>query len=770
MSPTPDRLDPGRRSAPRAENPPRAASVITRSLFLRFTGTIVGIVFVIESAVMVLLDRILPPDVPRWTWIALDALLLAAGAAGPIWLLLGGSLRRAMENLRESESVARQALEDLRYQKLALDHHAIVSEADACGRITYANDLFCRISGYSREELLGQDHRILNSGHHPGAFWREMYSTLARDGVWHAEIQNRAKDGSRYWVDTTNVAVRDEAGSIVQYVSIRADITERKEAHRRLAVLSRAVEAAADVVVLTDLTGAITFVNPAFTRVTGYSAEEARGQNFRILKSGHHPPELYRELWGTITGGRIFSGRVINRRKDGTLYHAALTIAPVTGEDGRISGYVGIQRDVTAEVEREGVLAEAMHAAEAAARAKSEFLATMSHEIRTPMNGVLGMTHLLLDTELDSEQRELADNIRQSGEALLTIINDILDFSKIEAGKLVIEPVPFDLEVAMEEVVDLLAARAEEKGLELLLRLAPGTPCRLVGDVGRIRQILINLVANAVKFTAKGGVVIEAEPMSVSAERVLLRIAVRDTGIGIPPEKQALLFERFVQADSSTTRKFGGTGLGLAISRQLAELMGGDMGVRSDPGRGSAFWFTLDLPRDRSVPSPPASVVLGGVAAGPEPGGKAGVGPRTVPIAGAEIAAPPRVLLAEDNAINQRVASRMLERLGCRVDLAASGKEAVDLFERLPYDMVFMDCQMPELDGFEATLAIRRQEGAGRHTPIIALTANAMAGDRERCLEAGMDDFVPKPIRVADLRGAVERWRKGSSSIPAAPH
>jgi PAS domain S-box-containing protein len=430
---------------------------------------------------------------------------------------------------------------------------------------------------------------------------------------------------------------------------------------------------------------------------------------------------------------------------DGTVRWLHVRARPAQTSPGSPACFVGVIDDITERRAAHLELLEARNAALAATRARSEFLATMSHEIRTPMNGVLGMTSLLLETKLDPEQRDHVETLRSSGESLLFLINDILDFSKIDAGRLELEHEAFDVRACIAQAVELISVAAEKKGLTLSTEVAADVPQGCVGDITRLRQVLLNLANNAVKFTDRGDVAITASCNALEGCDLELAISVRDTGIGIPAESMDRLFQSFSQLDGSTTRKYGGTGLGLAISRRLVELMGGRIWVESAPGHGSIFSFTVRVSRVATQPTrseEPATVEARTAA----PTIDTGLAERV----------PLRILVAEDNAVNQKLVLKLLARMGYRADVACNGLEALQALRRQRYDLVLMDVQMPEMDGLEATRQIRKEFSSEAQPRIVALTANAMAGDREACLAAGVDAYVTKPLRVDELVAALE--------------
>jgi PAS domain S-box-containing protein len=561
------------------------------------------------------------------------------------------------------------------------------------------------------------------------------------------DILARAQDGDlsvRMPSDWT-----DEAGEVADGVN------RLLAANQALAAeLAREVKAPADRLRLlndvspvgifhTDADNRYVYTNPRWTEITGIPPGEAAGQEWDIIIGFEERSALLAEFPDGALDRAELRHRFAIRTHGLDSRRVLVTTKSIRDRDGEIDGWVGTLADVTAEEDAAAAMSHARDRANEASRMKSDFLANVSHEIRTPMNGVIGITDLLLETDLDDRQRDYAHTVRSSGRALLRIIDDILDFSKIEAGKLEIEEIEIDLRAIVEGVVDLFAVRAQAKGIEVVTVIDGAVPHVVTGDPGRVRQVLTNLLDNSIKFTHAGEIVIRVAAVDTGADLVV-RFEVSDTGDGLAEDKLATIFQPFVQADTSTSRRYGGTGLGLAISSQLVALMGGDCGVSSRLGEGSRFWFTIRVQASagRAMLAPAAPTVPGSGSTG-DPAGR-------------------KLLLAEDNPINQKVASAMLSGAGYHVDTVLTGAAAVVAAAARDYDAILMDCQMPELNGYEATAAIRTREGPRRHTPIIAMTAGARREDRERCVAEGMDGYLVKPVSQDALLEVVTRSLKRS--------
>ncbi len=808
-------------------------------------------------------------------FLAFWIVLAAAGGLLSLWLLV--------TLWRERDTRARLLSSEARFRELVEAAADVIFRTDAEGRFTYVNPAAEEALGLEEGELLGRPFLdVVRPDYRDQA--RRFYADQRTQGIpnTYCEFPIQPRGGEELWVGQ-RVQLLTEDGRFAGLQAVARNITERKLLHeaieREREQLRQVVAHAPVAMAMLDREGRHLAHSARWLRYLRTEDPSVVGRTLEEVWPGM--PEKYRAVFARALGGEVVSDpEDALVREDGTEVFLRWTLHPWRGADGSVAGVVLAAQSID-------VLVRARQAALEASRLKSEFVANMSHEIRTPMNGVIGMTRLLLDTALTPEQREYADVIDQSGRALLEIINDILDFSKIEAGRIDIETVDFDLRRAVREVLGSFAEAAQAKGLELLCLIRHDVPNALLGDPGRLRQVLNNLVGNAVKFTEKGEVVLRVTPDPSAGDAAVVRFEVRDTGIGIDPELRSRLFQSFVQADGSASRRYGGTGLGLAISKRLVSLMGGTIDVESHPGRGSTFWFTVrferQAPEAAPLPVPPARLAgrrvlvvddnatnrqilkqqlgywglrttavdtgpkalaalreaaaeghpydlaildmkmpeMDGLALGraikEEPPlaavrlilltsfGQRGHGAEasrigiaaylTKPVDEADLydclvevlgegpgkraphlvtrhtlreLRPPvaaRVLVAEDNEVNQKVAARILEKLGYRVEVADDGREALEACARTRYDAVLMDGQMPGMDGYEVTRRIREREKDGERLPIIAMTASAMKGDRERCLEAGMDDYVSKPVTPESLEAALRRW----VGAPAAP-
>ena len=573
---------------------------------------------------------------------------------------------------------------------------------------------------------------------------------LAGAEPYYHEVRLMGRNNNYYWAAQHWSVQRDAQQRPVRINGITQNIDARKQAELELRVaearFARAVRGTTDGLWELDLRTEELWLAPRVYEMLGYEPGgfPSTRTGFRELLHPEDYVHMRQLAYQQIALALPYECEVRMRTCSGEWRWVALRGAAERDGDGRPVWISGAMQDITEKRAQQQALIEATAAAAAASHAKSEFLANMSHEIRTPMNGVIGMTTLLLDTSLDPMQRDYVETMRSSGEALLTIINDILDFSKVEAGELRLDRHEFDLHATFADVARLLGIQARAKALQLVLEIDREVPVRLKGDAGRLRQVLLNLGGNAVKFTQSGQVTIKLTVLEHNGDHAVIRGAVRDTGIGIQSDRIDALFKPFSQVDASSTRKFGGTGLGLSIARSLVELMGGEVGVDSTPGVGSTFWFTAKL--DQADPARGQLFEQRSISIASE-----------VPHPSNPILTRCRVLLAEDNLVNQKVARRLLERLHVDVDVVADGRAAVDAWRLGAYDLILMDCQMPELDGYAATREIRRAEGFGTRIPIVALTAHAMPGADVQCEQAGMDDYLTKPIDAEALRACLAR-------------
>ncbi len=803
------------------------------------------------------------------------------------------------KELKQHTNDLQNALHNLNEQKMALDAHAIVGITDIDGTITYVNDKFCEISGYSKEELIGSNHRIVNSGHHKTSFWKKMYETVTQGRAWHAEVKNRAKDGKEYWVDTTIIPISNEKGELQSFIAIRTDITEQKETqysmHKALALNNSILETTDNGILVTSEYGKTILTNKRFQELWSIpqsliDSEDEKAMIDFVLNQLEDPQEFL----GTVE--RIYADISLETHdtlhfKNGDIFERVSIPMKVKGE---VKGRVWIFRDITERAKFQKELLEAKDAAEMAALAKSEFLASMSHEIRTPMNGVLGMLGLLENTKLTKDQENHVRIAQSSAQSLLSLINDILDFSKVEAGKLELAPVQFHLRNELGEYSETIGFKAQEKGIELIFDVKDIKHTLVTADPDRLRQILTNLIGNAIKFTEHGEILVTASLTAKDNKHGKLFISVKDSGIGIPKEKLDTLFNSFTQVDASTTRKYGGTGLGLSISKRLVELMGGQISVSSTLGEGSTFSFSVDvgLSKDNNPIMPHVSVLnktvlivddnevnrmvlceqldfwglkTFKVSSAKEAlslceeyydkyqkcfdialidmqmpemdGAQLGTQLRSIkeydrmkivmmtslgnrgdaqffadigfdaffpkPTTTKDLfdalnvliddnealeSAKPlltkdnlhaleekdeipkwptqtRILLVEDNLTNQLVANGILQTFNLSAEVANNGQEALELLnaslkDKKPFTLILMDCQMPILDGWETTKAIRDGDAGEiyKDIPIIAMTANAMKGDREACIASGMNDYLAKPIVGNSVQSMLKKW------------
>jgi PAS domain S-box-containing protein len=644
--------------------------------------------------------------------------------------------KRAEEALKESEERYRAVIEQA-------SESIFMFDADT-KQILEVNATFCEMLGYTAEDIAGLTvYDIVSHDRH--SVDANIHNVLARGRHFLGARQYRRKDGSLVEVEVSaNLILSGRRRTVC---SVARNVTERNRSEARLRRAEAQYRALVEQIPAITYTAALDdasttlYVSPQIESILGFSPKDYRDDP-DIWRKRLHPDDLDRvlvELKLSRINNRPFRSEYRMIARDGRVAWFSDEAVIVQDSTGIPLFLQGVMFDITDRKKVEEDLHRAKEKAESATRAKSQFLANMSHEIRTPLNAIIGLTGLLLDMNLRPDQRDCVDTVRKSGDVLMDLINDILDFSKIEEGKRDLEQLPFDLKSCIEGSMDLVAPAAAEKYITLNLAIKDRVPKKVVGDITSLRQVLVNLLGNAVKFTDMGDVSVSVDCQPQPDGKITLHFEVTDTGIGIPKSCLSNIFQSFSQVDASLTRKYGGTGLGLAISKRLVELMGGRIWAESEPGLGSTFHFTIlaqTAMQERSI------------QAAEQPHQESLQAEKLVHL---------RLLLAEDNLVNQKVALMMLKKLGIRADVAANGLEVLQALERQPYDIVLMDLQMPEMDGFEATAAIRDRQPEDRPY-IIALTAHCLEGDRERCLSAGMDDYIAKPMRTEELTKALCRY------------
>ena len=687
-------------------------------------------------------------------------LLRGGKAIGSVVTFLDISQRRSYElAIRESEQKFRAVFEGAEFG---------IAVCEIKDGHTTVNPAYRRMLGRTPDELSSLS--MFDELTHPDDVQSDLnsFKRLVAGEVDHLQLDKRylLRDGRLVWANVKLSLVRDASGTPHYILGLAADITERKRTEEELRASERHLRAFIEhaPVAVAMFDREIRYLAASRRWNTDYGFGHSDLTGICLYDLIPNLPEKWRESHRRgLVGEKQHLGEDVWIRADGVEQWVSSSVYPWSDPQGNVGGIIISAEDISQRKLNEQLLQDAKLTAEAANAAKSTFLANMSHEIRTPLNGILGMTELILDTELTADQRENLGLVRFSADSLLTIINDILDFSKIEAGKLDIELIPFRLRESLEQVLKTCAIRAQQKSLQFAFNAPADVPDALIGDPGRLRQVLLNLIGNAIKFTERGQILVAVAAAFPVKGRVLLHFGVKDTGIGIPAEMQEKIFAAFAQADGSMARKYGGTGLGLAICVRLVEMMGGRIWVESVPQQGSIFHFTLDLALAEENAFPAGNRL--------EPRGEASQTSSPLSASLETFAGNGcRVLLVEDNAVNRTLAQRLLQKRAFTVSIAVDGKQAIAAMRSAEFDLVLMDIQMPEMDGFEATAEIRKWEKLiGRRTPIIALTAHAMKEDRERCLSAGMDGYVTKPIRPSELFNVIQNVLQSFAAKDASP-